>query len=119
MFFLFVVTVTRAGQAEVLDKVPPPWDPTLLVASLVALVLVSALAATRLKSLQVLALGLALVWAFFRIEMEEWFSEDVGPPLQAELSAGEGKVWLGAILAEAFLPGVAVAAVALLRSRKA
>ncbi|MDI1433277.1 hypothetical protein [Polyangium sorediatum] len=107
-----VLAFPCVARAEVLDKVPPPWTPLVLGCTLVALAVTVALALSAKKMQCVAGFVLACSWAVYRIGGDEWFSDDVGPYLRAELSAGEARVWLGTIVLEGLAPLVAVLVIA-------
>lgn len=98
----------RLARAEVLDKVAPPWEPLVLGCTLAAIAVTAALVLSGKKTLRAAAFVVALLWAAYRIGTDEWFSDDVGPYIRVEFSAGEARVWLGTIVLEALAPLVAV-----------
>jgi hypothetical protein len=112
-----LLACARTARAEVLDKVAAPWETSLLGTTLVVVAVVCALAASKWKSLRAGGVALALVWAAIRLGGDEWFSDDVGPPLRVELGEG-ASLWFGAMLAEAFAPFVLVLVVVVLRRRR-
>ncbi|MDI1443072.1 hypothetical protein [Polyangium sp. 6x1] len=102
-----VLAFPRVARAEVLDKVAPPWEPLVLGCTLVALVVTVALALSAKKAQRVAGFVIAILWAVYRIGGDEWFSDDVGPYIRVELSAGEARVWLGTIVLSGLAPLVA------------
>ncbi|HVK65367.1 MAG TPA: hypothetical protein VM694_12875 [Polyangium sp.] len=109
---LSVLAFPCVARAEVLDKVPPPWEPFVLGCTFVALAVTVALALSAKKARCAAGFVLACLWAVYRIGGDEWFSDDVGPYIRVELSAGEARVWLGTIVLEGLAPLVAVLVIA-------
>ncbi|MDC0749683.1 hypothetical protein [Polyangium mundeleinium] len=105
---LLVLAFPCVARAEVLDKVAPPWEPFVLGCTLVVLAVTVALALSAKKTRRASGFVIALLWALYRIGGDEWFSDDVGPYIRVELSAGEARVWLGTIVLEGLAPLVAV-----------
>lgn len=91
---LIALLLPASAAAEVLDKITQrPWDggPIALTAFVTALC--AAMAWSPWTRLRAAAVGLAILWACFRIGVDEWFSVDLGPALRAELPPGPTFAW--------------------------
>ncbi|MFY2556961.1 hypothetical protein ACN469_04975 [Corallococcus terminator] len=91
--------------AEVLDKQQVPWEPAPVLATLVMSSLCALLVLWRGGRLWRVACVLSVLWAVVWLQ-DDFFSADVGPVLQAELSLTEARTYLGFLLVEALLPAV-------------
>ncbi|MCP3169375.1 hypothetical protein [Myxococcus qinghaiensis] len=92
-------------RAEVLDKQQAPWAPAPVLATLAVCMLCALLVLWRRGGLWRVACALSVLWAVVWFQ-NDFFSADVGPVLQAELSSSEARTYLGLLLAEALLPAV-------------
>jgi|GEM_PF-4363128 len=102
-------------QAEVLDKQQAPWEPAPVLATLVMSMLCALLVLWRRGGLWRVACALSILWAVVWLQ-NDFFSADVGPVLQAELSSSEARTYRGLLLVESLLPAVVTLGV-LLRGR--
>ncbi|NVJ23710.1 hypothetical protein HUW62_21010 [Myxococcus sp. AM011] len=91
--------------AEVLDKQQAPWEPAPVLATLVMSMLCALLMLWRRGRLWRVACALSVFWAFVWFQ-NDFFSADVGPVLQAELTSTEARTYVGLLLVEALLPAV-------------
>lgn len=111
------MSATHTAFAEVLDKLEFPWEPNHFVRPLFVVICAGLLATSTRTFVRWMGLAVALLWAFFSLWADPWFTPDIGPALRAELNADQSAWWLRAVLVQAWAPFVVTTIVFLWRAK--
>ncbi|OJT25642.1 hypothetical protein BO221_07210 [Archangium sp. Cb G35] len=111
---LGAVTLPSLARAEVMDKVPLPWEPHFILATGIV-ALACTLLARRPRWIPVLLAGvLSCVWAGLRFQ-DDLYDPFVGPAIREELPTGKFLAYQWLVPLQALLPAILTASFLLTR----
>jgi hypothetical protein len=102
---LGVMMFPAFARAEVMDKVTPPWEPVLLLATGIMTAICALLARRPRWTSALLAVVLACAWAVLRLA-DDFHDPYVGPAIRAELSASAYETYRWLMPIQVVLPAV-------------